>query len=257
MSQPLTKRGWVGAAMAVLRKLGLTPVSQTAPVLLYHSISPPAEPAVDPWRVTPQQFEQQLAWLYHAGYRGLSLSEFATCVLQKQGFDRRSVLITFDDGYLDFHRHAWPLLRKYGFVATVFVVTAQVGGTTVWDRDLGVDVPLMDWGQLREVAAAGVSIGSHSHDHVRLTDLVADAMKAQLTLSRQRLSDELAVAPNAVSYPWGQSNDSVSHAATAAGYSIGFGTEAGLVGPGSQPLHLERLTVTGEWDLDRLASALQ
>ena len=77
----------------------------------------------------------------------------------------RVVALTFDDAYRDFVTAAWPLLRRYGFTATMFVPTDHVGGRADWDRHLGEPADLMSWRELSALADQGLAIGAHSGSH--------------------------------------------------------------------------------------------
>ena len=90
---------------------------------------------------------------------------------------------------------AWPLLKRYGFSATVFLVTAHVGGIAEWDREYGEPAALMNWETMRQLAKEGVSFGSHGCSHrptyvASLTELAKEA-----ELSRQILMQELGTVP--------------------------------------------------------------
>jgi peptidoglycan/xylan/chitin deacetylase (PgdA/CDA1 family) len=134
-------------------------------LLMYHSISPYDE---DPFGVTmtSQRFEQQMRWLSWRGLRGTSVRELLDA--RTEGNSRELVGLTIDDGYEDFLTCALPILDRCGFTATVFAVAGQLGGTNVWDAD-GPSKPLLTTDQLRQVAAAGMEIGSHGYTHVRLS----------------------------------------------------------------------------------------
>src|SRR5690606_7189850 len=93
----------------------------TVPVLMYHHVSP-GDGMIT---VSPVNFEQHLLWLKRRGYSSLTSSQFADH-LSGQPVPRKSVLITFDDGYLDNWVYAYPLLKKYGFTAMVFLVTSWI-----------------------------------------------------------------------------------------------------------------------------------
>jgi peptidoglycan/xylan/chitin deacetylase (PgdA/CDA1 family) len=99
----------------------------------------------------------------------------------------RAILLTFDDGYLDFFTYAHPLLQAYGFSATVFLVAERVGKSNQWDEIYGESVPLMDWVQIRQLQAQGIEFGSHSTTHRPLTALsVPEGFVTQLPLERDR-----------------------------------------------------------------------
>ena len=94
------------------------------------------------------------------GYETVSLGR-ALGLAGEAPLPQRPLVLTFDDGTLDFWEHARPVLDLHGFSATLFVVTGHVGGESGWDRDLDEpDRPLMSWDQLRELDRAGYEIGS-------------------------------------------------------------------------------------------------
>ncbi|HEY1675458.1 MAG TPA: polysaccharide deacetylase family protein [Streptosporangiaceae bacterium] len=86
---------------------------------------------------------------------------------RQRGCDAGLVALTFDDGYDDFRHYALPVLQRYGFGATAFVIAGRLGGVNAWDA-LGPRKTLMTAGQVREVMAAGIEIGSHGLRHVTL-----------------------------------------------------------------------------------------
>ena len=131
-------------------------------VLMYHSVQPYTD---DPYLVTvgPPRFEQQMRWLSRRGLRGVSIAELLAA--RAAGAGKGLVGLTFDDGYADFAEYALPVLQRYGFTATVFVIAGRLGGDNVWDP-AGPRKPLLDAAQVRRLAEAGVEIGSHGMQHV-------------------------------------------------------------------------------------------
>jgi hypothetical protein len=126
--------------------------------LMYHSVTAYSS---DPYAVTvtPETFAHQMAWLRRCGLRGVSMRDLlaATAAGRRGG---RLVGLTFDDGYADFLTDALPVLRRYGFGATVFALAGKLGGRNDWDLEGPVKF-LLGADQLREIAAAGIEIGSH------------------------------------------------------------------------------------------------
>src|SRR3546814_7459901 len=106
----------------LVKRATLMKTAQTVPVLMYHHVSP-SDGMIT---TSPVNFEHQLAWLARHGYRSISSTEFAGH-LNGQPVPSGSILITFDDGYLDNWVYAYPLLKKYGFSALVFLVTSWMG----------------------------------------------------------------------------------------------------------------------------------
>jgi peptidoglycan/xylan/chitin deacetylase (PgdA/CDA1 family) len=99
-------------------------VNQSIPILMYHSVSPEVEGwAFKQLSLSPEIFEDHLAVLSRAGYESVLLSDVHAHVSGAKRLSRKSIALTFDDGYLDNWVFAFPLLKKYGFRATIFVST--------------------------------------------------------------------------------------------------------------------------------------
>jgi peptidoglycan/xylan/chitin deacetylase (PgdA/CDA1 family) len=152
--------------------------------------------------IAPELFERQMALLQRAGYRTVSLAQAASG--EASAGRGRPVVITFDDGTLDFWEHGRNVLERHGFTATLFVVTGAVGGQSGWDRHLGEPSrSLLSWAQLRELHCAGFEIGSHTHSHRPFTEIDDDDVRHELARSRQALQDELGLVARFVAYPRG------------------------------------------------------
>lgn len=182
-------------------------------VLMYHSVDHFRE---DPHLVTvsPARFERQMAWLRARGLRGVGMGELLDA--RAAGRDRGLVGLTFDDGYADFATRAVPVLLRYGFGATAFVVSGRIGAHNVWDD--GPRKPLMTDGQIRTVADAGIEIGSHGRLHVSLPGTDDTELREELEESRARLEDLIGAPVNGFAYPYGHAGDREIEAVRAAGY---------------------------------------
>jgi peptidoglycan/xylan/chitin deacetylase (PgdA/CDA1 family) len=212
---------------------------------MYHRVAPAGADATVRYRVTPEAFERQLAYLREVGFHGVTLEEWVAALDARRPLGRRSVAFTFDDGYRDFATHAWPLLRRYGFGATVFLVADLIGRTNDWDRASGEEVPLLDWDEIARLHADGVRFGSHSATHPALTALPAAAVVREAASSRLALERGLGVPVTAFAYPYGDVDAAVQHLVGGAGYLIGVSCRAGSSGAGDAPLSLPRIEVTG------------
>src|SRR5262249_19174800 len=136
------------------------------------------------------EFERQLWTLRRLGLQGVSASEGMTRL--RNGSARGGVALTFDDGYTDTLITAAPLLKRYGFTATCYVVSSAVGTHNHWDADLlGEKKPLMSREQLDEWLAAGMEVGSHSLSHRRLHELPPDVARQEIAESRIALRNML------------------------------------------------------------------
>lgn len=182
---------------------------------MYHSVAPESSGGFRPWTVAPQLLSEHLAALDDAGYRATTLSEYVD-----QGPSDGTVVLTFDDGFSDFHEHVLPRLVERGWSATAYVPTAYVGSTSRWLAALGEGRhTVMNWSQLAEVRSAGIEIGSHSRTHCQL-DLIRspDRLVAETRDSRLELEDKLQCGVRSFAYPFGYRNRRVRAAVLGAGY---------------------------------------
>ena len=172
------------------------------------------------------------------------------------GMAGRPVVLTFDDGYADFHERALPLLVRYGFPATLFV-------TTGWLRDAGPyaagrpPARTLSWPELEEVAAAGVEIGAHGHSHAQLDQLGDGALRAELRLAKSLLQDRLGRAVPTMAYPYGYSSARVRRAVRDAGYTAACAVGNALPAAGHDRLAVPRLTVRAATSIAGFARALE
>jgi len=189
---------------------------------MYHSVEPYE---VDPYQITvrPQRFDRQLQWLRRRGLRGVSMTELLRA--RVQGVGKRLVGLTFDDGYGDFVTEVLPLLNRYGFTATVFVVAGALGGHNTWDEP-GPRKALMTGADVRRVADAGMEIGSHSLTHVELPRIPDPELVDQVRMSRLILSDIVSCAVAGFCYPYGSVGDREIEAVRMAGYEYACAVHA-------------------------------
>jgi putative peptidoglycan lipid II flippase len=173
-------------------------------VLMYHSVNT----GEDPYRITvsPDRFEEQMDWLKRRGLRGTSVGELLGAA--DHGSVGRLVGISFDDGYADVARNAFPILARHGFTATAFLVAGKLGGSNDWD-ELGPARALMTADQVRTAARMGFEIGSHSLSHVRLSDANADVVRREVVQSRERLEAVLGAPVRGFCYPYGDVPDAL------------------------------------------------
>lgn len=184
-------------------------------ILVYHSVLPDGVPAERATQVSARVFRDQLRAITRAGWQVVPLEQLGEATAAA-GAAR--LAITFDDGYEDNYTVAWPILRAFGLPATIFVATDYIGGSARFNRDW--QPAMVSWSQLRELAAAGIAIGSHTCSHPHLPTLDAVALRHEMETSRATLEEHLARPVRALAYPHGLHSPPVLDAAEAAGYAL-------------------------------------
>jgi len=214
------------------------------PILMYHQIDVPP-PSGTPLRgliVSPGAFSRQMRFLRALGYRGLSMTNLQPYLRGER--DGKVVGITFDDGYLNNHTHALPILHSLGFSATCYAVSALPGGHNDWDANIGVArKPLMDTSQWREWLAAGMDIGAHTRHHADLTVLNEADATAEIVGARNELEDRFATSIAHFCYPYGRYTSRERELVSAAGYTTATTTHRSRARPTDDPLLLPRVMV--------------
>lgn len=209
---------------------------------MYHSVSARPPAATRALSVDPEEFAEQLDHLEHAGFTTMTLAGLAAARHGTVEMPGRPVVLTFDDGYADFHEVALPMLADHGATATLFV-------TTGWMTDAGrhaAGTPLdrtVSWSQVAECAAAGIEIGAHSHSHAQLDQLDPGVLRDELHRPKALLEDRLGRAITQLAYPYGYSSARVRRAAHRAGYTQAV-TVANAAALGDvHPFAVPRLTI--------------
>ncbi len=203
------------------------PVGQYAPsVLMYHLILEEPYTNLTNLFVRPSEFEEHLQVLSAAGCDFLFAGEYA-------GTEGRSIILTFDDGYEDNYTEMFPILKKYGAKATVFMITANINAPGYLTEDM-----------IREMAASGlVRFESHTVSHPSLTSLSREGLQEQFVGSAERLCDLTGRYPTAICYPGGTVNDFVIGEA-ARYYTFGYTTVNSADTSGCNPLAIPRVRVS-------------
>ena len=177
------------------------------PVLLYHTVN---AYRLTELAVTPDQFEKQLH-LLKKKYTVIPLEKAVSYLRQGKLPDQPVAAITFDDGFEDNYRVAWPSLKAQNCPATIFILTGEPNEEReIWH--LGEDrTPhpgrLLQWEEVREMAEAGISFGSHGESHRRFKDLNPETWSYEIVASKSKLERELGRPVCLFAYPYGSHND--------------------------------------------------
>jgi peptidoglycan/xylan/chitin deacetylase (PgdA/CDA1 family) len=221
---------------------------------MYHRVTPDRSAKLARWQVTPAIFEEQLKYLRDAGYYSIAWEDWQKAAFAKRPLPGRAIMITFDDGYHDFYLYAWPLLKKYGFRATVFLIAEKVGQSNSWDKDYNEELSLMGWKEIHHLVAEGVEFGSHSATHKPLTALTPAEIVCEAARSRAILERNLGVPVRTFAYPYGDTDAVVQHLIGACGYTFGLTCKPGASKLGDGLLALPRIEVMGSDSLQNFIS---
>lgn len=222
--------------------------AQAIPVLMYHHVSP----APGLVTVSSETFGAQMTRLAETGYTSLTADQFAAFLEGRANMPPKSVLITFDDGYLDNYVYAFPVLQRLGLHAVIFAVTGWVGeGPTRPHAGTGETLPacpnhrdcktaiaegradevMMRWSEIQAMEATGaVEIQSHTHSHIRWDREISDpseriaAVGADLARSREMLRARLGGARDHLCWPWGYFEPGYQQTAKTLGFRTQFST---------------------------------
>lgn len=223
------------------------------PVLMYHRIADDGPAGLAQWRTSPAAFEAQLAWLAENGWQGISFERMTWAVLWQTALPPKSVMLTFDDATQDFLDEALPLLHRYGFPATLFVPTDNVGGAADWDAAYGEPAPILSWDDITALRQQDITIASHGSAHVHLSMLDGEAIVRNLAGSKAMLEAALAQDVRGVAYPFGDFDEPVADLARTVGFEFGFTCFDGFVSLASHRLMLPRREVKGGITLEDFA----
>ncbi|HWR44555.1 polysaccharide deacetylase family protein [Sporomusa sp.] len=212
--------GGIGSAAALL-SLSLVPeykvidqLINSIPVLLYHRVGT----ETDNLTISTKRFEQDMESLSQSGYNTLSLAQVKQRLQgQNSKLPDKPIIITFDDGYLDNYKNAFPVLQKYSMKASFYIITGMMGNN---DR--------LTASQIREMEAAGMDFGSHTVTHRQLAELTPQEVTNELNQSKIDLEQLLGKPVDFIAYPCGSYRPETIQATSNAGYIGGFSTQSGF-----------------------------
>lgn len=217
------------------------------PILTYHYIAnnPNAKDlARDTLEVSPDKFEAQMNYLSSHGYTPISLDTLFAIFSKQASSPLKPIVLTFDDGYIDFYTTVYPILTRFNFHAVSFIPTGLIGAGYY-----------MNWSQIKEIASSGlVTFEDHTISHANLAGLSYGQVLKQMVDSKKELQSQTGYPVNFIAYPYGISNSLVQQAASAAGFAGGLGTWYGKAD--GIYMNMPRIKVSGYWSLEEFTARL-
>jgi peptidoglycan/xylan/chitin deacetylase (PgdA/CDA1 family) len=224
---------------------------QNVMILCYHRFGPAKAKMV----VTPEDFDKQMAYLKKNDYRVIPLTRIHAFLKGERALPQRAVVITIDDGYRSSYDIAYPILKKYGFPATLFVYSDFIG---VRDG--------LGWGQIKNMIGSGlVDVQPHSKSHLSLTRRLLDESEEayrrrvdeEIRLPGQRIKQVLGVPLHTFAYPYGDSDEYLISQLRDFGYLAGVTVKAGSNPAFANPFTLRRTMIYGDRDMPAFIKSLQ
>lgn len=203
-------------------------------ILTYHSLDT-SDSVIS---LEPSVFARQMEWLARNAVSVVTIGELLALPDEKH-----AVALTFDDAFQNFADVAAPILAKHRFPATVFVVSERVGATNRWRSavDRGIpELPLMHWNTLRDLAAAGITLGAHTRTHPRLDRVDAAGLADEILGSAESIRTNVGCEVTAFAYPYGAVSGDATEVAKS-GFRHACTTELRMVRSSDDPRLLPRL----------------
>ncbi|MFD3663100.1 polysaccharide deacetylase family protein [Streptomyces sp. NPDC058659] len=223
------------------------------PVFLYHSVASDPPSWIAPFTVGPRAFAEQLEMIADSGLRIVPLHRLVAAQRGGPPLPARAAVLTFDDGFADFHSTVLPLLARRDLPATLYVTTGGLRGRAGGPTE-GVFPPesrMLSWRQLVVLDAYGIEIGGHTRTHPQLDTLPADRAWDEVAGCGQELEDVLGHPVTSFAYPHGYSSPAVRDQVRAAGWTSATAVRDAFSSTGDDPLRIARLMVRADTDRER------
>lgn len=224
------------------------PYATRIPVLMYHRIGDAHNPWEAKYCVSPRLFSEQMRMLATQGMHACAIDDFIDWLNGGRPLPKGSFLLTFDDGFLGVYEYAAPVLREFGWPATVFLVSQLIGKVDEWCRaenPSGATYPLLTLEHIHSMRAHGFSFHSHTRHHPDLPTLSDAQLKDELSGSKQDLEDMLGEPVTYLAYPFGRYDERVLSLARQAGYDAAFSVQPGFNRVDVDRFRIRRLDVFG------------
>ena len=213
------------------------------PVFCYHSVNPNAynNPAI----ITPDCLKSQLTFIKKQGFNTLSINDLYSYLSNNSEIPQKSILITFDDGYMDNYYYAFPILKELNMKATIFCITRDLDGKYYLSNEA-----------IKIMSANNIDIESHTFSHKKLSSLTYENQLKELEKSKKDLESITGNKVTAIAYPYGDYNQDTLKAASKAGYQLGFSTQNGFVKQKDCIFKLNRIYIGPNYDINKIESIL-
>ena len=177
------------------------------PILTYHSIDESGSVI----SVSLDKFKRHMELLKQRGFQTISLKKITECISKGIDFPKKSIAITFDDGFKNVYSKAFPVLKEFGFTATIFLVSGKCGQNNQWDAQ-SRHIPRLDllgWDEILEMSDNGLEFGAHTVGHADLSGLPLAKAREEIVYSKETLQGRLKKDILFFAYPYGRQTPEV------------------------------------------------
>ena len=206
---------------------------------MYHMIGVDKDDPSNQAVLSEEHFRQQMKFLKDNDFHPITMEQLYEYMVHNKPVPVRPVVLTFDDGYPDTYSIVMPVMKEYGFASTVFVPT--------YDTDQGTR---LNWQQVKEMKASGMTIASHGHHHERLNEMKGQTLASELQTSQDELKQQLGITNEFFCYPYGGDNAAAEAALKKFGIKLAFTMNPGWAKYGDNPYAVKRIWIGNEVDID-------
>jgi len=224
-------------------------------VLCYHRFQENAGKGNDSYWIKPERFEQHLKFLKDEGYNVVSMKKYLDYIEGKDKLPEKSVIITIDDGYRNVYENGYPVLKKYGYPATVYLYSVfYPGGRSALTAE-----------QVAEMSENGIEFGCHSHTHPYLTRRKPDTtdreylkwLRSEIITPKKYLEKKLGMPVESFAYPYGLYSDAVVQVVREAGYRAAFSVVPSFNTAETHKYKLKRTMIYSSTTTEKLREILE
>ena len=221
-------------------------------VLMYHSIN-----TNDLFfTARPEDFVEQMAYLKKEKFNVVSLTQLVNWIEKKQPIPKKTVVLTFDDGYEDNYLNAWPVLKRYNFPATIFLVSGLVGQTPYSKQN--VPFKILDWSQIQEMYQSGlIDFQPHSLTHQRLGRIKLTEVEYEVRESKIIIEEKLNKKCYFFAYPKRDFSKEISDILKKHRFKAAFTINNGLIDSNSDLFTLPRKSINIETSMVQFKGKLK
>lgn len=210
------------------------------PILMYHEVAPHT-PGMSRLKqsllVTPEAFAQQMQYLKDNGFTTITLDDWMAARAGQETLPAKPVILTFDDGRIGVYKNAFPILRRGGQKAILFLITGEVGR---------VVKGYLSWPMVQEMESTGlITVGSHTVHHVALTTVSTQRALTELSYSKMVIQQQTRRACNYFCYPYGKYDVQVAKLVAAVGYRAATSELPGWSRVSDNAYELRRVRIDG------------